>query len=357
MKFGSNWLILSGVLFLAPLCSGVSRTTEKPWYVPETPEVVSQTLRFSNGDAHLVGTLYLPARGDHLPAVVALHSASAATREAKLYRHLSEALPTMGIAVLLYDRRGTGESSGSVDDIDFGTLANDAIAGQRALANTPRIDPKKIGFRGLSQGGWLAVLAATHSDDTAFAISISAPLVSPEQQMQFAMTNLMMIRGYSKSDIAQMLETRKAWTGYLRGTDSREVALSALRNAERKPWFDLVYLPRAANLTSDPEHNSYRKEMDDDPTVTLRAVRVPLLVLYGDSDPWIPVAKSIARLRSIGDRMTNLTYAVVVNANHEMMFPMNETMQVDEKTVRNNAPQAPEYFMLLGSWLSRHLGH
>jgi dienelactone hydrolase len=248
MKFRSNWLILSGVLFLAPVCSGVSRTTEKPWHVQETPEIVSQTLRFSNGDAHLVGTLYLPASSDHLPAVVALHSASAATREASFYRHLSEALPTMGIAVLLYDRRGTGESSGSVDDIDFGTLANDAIAGQRALANTPRIDPKKIGFRGLSQGGWLAVLAATHSDDTAFAISISAPLVSPEQQMQFAMTNLMMIRGYSKSDIAQMLETRKAWTGYLRGTDSREVALSALRNAERKPWFDLVYLP--GRLTS-----------------------------------------------------------------------------------------------------------
>jgi pimeloyl-ACP methyl ester carboxylesterase len=357
MKFRSNWLILSGVLFLAPVCSGVSRTTEKPWHVQETPEIVSQTLRFSNGDAHLVGTLYLPASSDHLPAVVALHSASAATREASFYRHLSEALPTMGIAILLYDRRGTGESSGSVDDIDFGTLADDAIAGQRALAKTLRIDPKKIGFWGLSQGGWLAVLAATHSDDTAFAISISAPLVSPEQQMQFAMTNLMMIRGYSKSDIAQMLETRKAWTGYLRGTNSRESRIECAEECRTETVVRSRLSSRAADLTSDPEHNSYRKEMDDDPTVTLRSVRVPLLVLYGDSDPWIPVAKSIVQLRSIGHQMTNLTYAVVVNANHEMMFPTNETMQVDEKTVRNNAPQAPEYFMLLGSWLSRHLVH
>jgi len=36
-----------------------------------------------------------------------------------------------------------------------------------------------------------------------------------------------------------------------------------------------------------------------------------------------------------------------------MMFPANETMQQDAKTDLNDAPQAPAYFMVLGSWLSR----
>ena len=92
MKLRSNWLILSGLLFLADVCFGALNTNETPWHVQGTPEVVSQTLQFSKGDAHLVGTLFLPAIGDHLPAVVALHSASAATRDAGLYRHLSEGL-------------------------------------------------------------------------------------------------------------------------------------------------------------------------------------------------------------------------------------------------------------------------
>jgi dipeptidyl aminopeptidase/acylaminoacyl peptidase len=66
----------------------------------------------------------------------------------------------MGVSVLVYDRRGTGASSGSLKNIDYGTLADDAIAGQRALGDLPRIDRKRIGFWGFSQGGWLALLAA-----------------------------------------------------------------------------------------------------------------------------------------------------------------------------------------------------
>jgi len=70
------------------------------WHVPATPEVVSREVQFANGSAHLVGTLYLPKNGNHLPAVVVLHSAGAATREAGLYRHLREGLPVMGIRTL-----------------------------------------------------------------------------------------------------------------------------------------------------------------------------------------------------------------------------------------------------------------
>src|SRR5215469_16200060 len=148
----------------------------------------------------------------------------------------------MGIAVLIYDRRGTGQSSGSHDN-DLATLADDGIAGQHALSKITRIDPNKIGFWGLSQGRWLAVLAAVRSPKAAFAISVSAPLVSPEEQMQFAMSNLMKIHGFSERDIQQMIETRKAWAGYLRGENSRAAAFDALRNVQTQPWFQMVYLP------------------------------------------------------------------------------------------------------------------
>ena len=38
------------------------------WHLPATPEVVSREVQFANGSAHLVGTLYLPKNGNHLPA-------------------------------------------------------------------------------------------------------------------------------------------------------------------------------------------------------------------------------------------------------------------------------------------------
>lgn len=156
-------IILPGTLVLGAISLGASACASD-WHVQSTTVVVSQEVQFSNGNAHLVGTVYLPAQGDHLPAVVVLHSASAATRQAALYRHLSEVLPAMGIAVLIYDRRRAGQSSGTLENIDSETLADDGIAGQYALARVcSRFDDKKIGFWGLSQGGWLAVLAAGRS--------------------------------------------------------------------------------------------------------------------------------------------------------------------------------------------------
>ena len=349
---------IASIVFTAVLVGAElnpSASASEAWHVAAIPPLISEEIQFSNGNTHLVGTVYLPKAGDHLPAVVALHSAGASTRESALYRHLREGLPAIGFAVLIYDRRGSGRSSGDLHNSDYETLAADAVAGQQALARFPRIDPNKIGFWGLSQGGWLAVLAAGRSQDAAFAVSVSAPLVNAEKQMEFATSNLLAVRGYSQSDVEQMLAARMAWMGYLHNKNSRDAAIEALRKAEANPWFNLVYLPRAADLTADPEHDAVRKKLDDDPVAAVRKAKVPLLFLYGDSDPWVPVARSIERLQSLTSELHNIEYAVVPGANHEMMSPVNETMQVDQNTKRNDQPQAPTYFLLLGSWLSRRV--
>src|SRR5215472_2294392 len=346
-------------VLLAALSGGAGRATCQSasdlWHVSATSQSLSEEVQFTNGNARLRGTVYLPNTGTRLPAVVVLHHAGLPTRDAKLYRHLCEGLPAMGIAVLVYDRRGSGQSSGNLGSADFETLADDAVAAQHALAKFSRIDPNKIGFWGLSQGGWLAVLAAGRSKDAAFAISVSAPLVTAGEQMQFATRNLLTIRGYSQSDVQDMMAARKAWTGYLHRQNSRDEAVEALRKAEAKPWFDIAYLPKASQLTNDPEHDTSRKDLDDDPIAAVHQAKVSVLFLYADSDPWVPVGESVKRLRSLATEMPNIQYAVVENANHEMMFPGHETMQVDEEATRKEAPQAPAYFMLVASWIVRHV--
>ena len=351
MKSG---MALIAILLTAGLCNATptdsSATGSDSWHVAGIPAVTSQEIHFSNAGANLAGTVYFPNVGDHLPAVVVLHHAGAATREAALYRHLREGLPALGFAVLIYDRRGSGQSSGSLQGVDYETLADDAVAGQQALAKLARIDPARIGFWGLSQGGWLAVLAAGRSRNAAFAISVSGPLVTADKQMQFATSNLLTLRGYSQDDVREMLETRKAWMDYLRGRNSRAAAVEALTRAQSKPWFDLTYMPRASELSDDP---AIRRKMEDDPVAAVQRAKVPLLFLYGGADPWVPVAQSLERLNGLRGQLHNIEVEVIANANHEMMFPVKETRQVDADTNRNDAPQAPAYFMILASWLSR----
>lgn len=354
MHISAKRFLRVGRCLFAFLCVASASDT---WHVPGTPAVITQDFPFDNGKVHLAGTLYLPATGDHLPAVVALHSALVDSRDAALYRHLREGLPAMGIAVLLYDRRGSGGSSGSLKGSDYETLASDAVAGQHALAGVSRIDPKRIGFWGLSQGGWLALLAASSSPNAAFAIVVSAPLVTPEKQMQFATANLLAVRGYPQSAVERMLTARKAWADYMHGTGSRDGAASALRQVETEAWFKLAFLPKASELPAKPQDSSWRKEMDIDPVAVVRKISAPLLFLYGGADPWVPVAESVDQLRTLVGERPQIAYAVVPGASHEMMFRTQDKMEFDAKSLSEGYPHAPEYFMLLASWLNQAVNH
>ena len=154
----------------------------KPWQVRGTPAVLTQAVAFSNDGGVLRGTLYRPDTSQRVPAVVAFHGAGldARTRRctsicAKVCRQWgSPSSCTIGAA------RG-GRPARKTSAIE--TLADDGIAGARAIARIPAIDPNRIGYWGLSQGGWLAVFAAERDPHAAVAVTVSAPLVTPELQM------------------------------------------------------------------------------------------------------------------------------------------------------------------------------
>lgn len=124
-----------------------------------------EEVTFRNGDTKLAATLSMPlGKGKH-PVVVLLQGSGPQTRESYL-RFFAELFARRGIATLIYDKRGTGASTGEIwykTGDRFDELAADALAGVQMLLTRTDIDRKKIGLWGLSQGGWLAPLAASRS--------------------------------------------------------------------------------------------------------------------------------------------------------------------------------------------------
>ena len=218
------------------------------------------------------------------------------------------------------------------------------------------IDPRRIGYWGLSQGGWLAVFAAERDPNAAFAVSVSAPLVTPEAQMRFAMANELELSGYSNADVTAMLAARSAVDGYDAGKVSRADAVAALQKIAGKPWFSQMYLSSPSELSTDraqladQDHN-----MHIDPLTPVDSIRVPVLFIFGGNDPWIPVAASLARVRALAKAHANVRYAVIARASHEMMLVKRPSMATDPKSLAGYVPDAPAYFMLLASWLTRTL--
>jgi len=329
-----------------------------PWFAPTTIKITTESVVFSNAGATLRGTLYLPANARKVPAVVVLHGASEPLADTPLYRHLREGLPAIGIAVLLFDRRGSGASTGSIK-VGYETFAQDGIAGARLLRQMPAIDSSRVGYWGISQGGWLAAYAAALDPAAAFVVAVSAPLVTAEAQMEFAMSNQLQLLGYGEADVIDMLAARKALDGYFNGSNSRAAAVAAIAKIEKKPWFDLMYLPASEAVPESPTASAWLGQMDKDPIAAVAHLKAPTLFVLGAEDPWIPVALTVEHLRALAQSNPRVAYVVVPDANHLMMTPpsrKSETMSdADPKAVLVEAPESPTYFMVLATWLQRQL--
>jgi fermentation-respiration switch protein FrsA (DUF1100 family) len=98
---------------------------------------------------------------------------------------------SLGVDVLTYDKRGRGESTGRYPG-EFPTpdalrvYADDASAALALLASYPGVDARRVGFHGGSQGGWTVPLAIQLHGGAAFAILVSAPAVTVNQQGAWA---------------------------------------------------------------------------------------------------------------------------------------------------------------------------
>lgn len=348
----------SSQLFALLLIFGTSATlpsraadSDLPSWAAPTPKAIAKDVTFKSGDAILSGTLYLPPGNARRPVVIVYHSASDAVREAPLYRHLITMLPPVGVGVFVFDRRGSGRSSGPPPNGSFEALADDGIAARQVLARLPEVDARNIGYWGLSQGGWLAALAAKRDPDCAFAISISAPMVTADEQMLFAVGNVLKIRGYDQSVVDAALDARRGVDEFMRGTTGRDDAQRRLDKAADQPWFDQIYMSKTF---SDPSTSGWAREIRNDPLAVMAAVRKPILVIYGAFDPWVPVSPSLDRLGPLAKSHRNITLRVIAGADHAMMTSATALEQVDPTSTARQSPDSTEYFSIMIEWMGQH---
>lgn len=137
-------------------------------------------------DAVLAGTITEPVTPGPHPGIVIIHGSEPGRRID--YGIWVGLYASLGLTVLAYDKRGNGASTGTYpgefpSDSNLAIYAADAATVLRFLASWPRVDPKRVGFHGGSQGGWTVPLAiGRHQAPAAFAILVSGPAVTVDQQ-------------------------------------------------------------------------------------------------------------------------------------------------------------------------------
>lgn len=109
--------------------------------------------------------LWLPPGEGQFPAVIVLHGAGSRKENHADY---ARAAVAQGLAALTFDNRGHGDTDGPLG----AGVIDDLAALAEWLATRPEIDPARIGVRGSSMGGLLAIHAAAASDHIAAAVAI-----------------------------------------------------------------------------------------------------------------------------------------------------------------------------------------
>jgi pimeloyl-ACP methyl ester carboxylesterase len=253
-------------------------------------------------------------------ALVALHGAGAGTRgSSPLYQHLHDTLPAIGVGVATFDRRGDGESEGDETRGYFEAQARDALAVAEALG------VERIGLWGISQGAWVAPLAATLSADVAFVITIAATGVTPAEQMIYANRRALELAGYGPDAVERITGLRREIDAWAHDAGPPP-DLSAVAD---EPWFPLTYLPpfRPEDFDDDVKR-SWIAEMDFEPRPVFAAVTVPVLAFIGASDSVSPVEPSAAAWPQ-----DSATVVVVPDAEHDLSLPDGTLAPLYEQTL------------------------
>lgn len=277
--------------------------------------MTEQNIHFSSHRADLVGTCWMPDSRSAVPLVMMAHPASLPERSDGYYLPYRRHLPQMGIGFCVFDRRGSGESGGNFETADFNMLADDVVAAVEAVKKSCSA-VSAIHLLGISQGGWIAPLAAAKSRQIASLIPGSACGVTPAEQMTYSALRALKVAGYGDEIIDLARDLRWKVDDYFRGKSGKVDLQNELNRHKQQPWFDLCYLPGDGELPDDPANSKWRLEMDYDPLPVWTDVHIPSLFLYAAEDAWVPVEESMMLYESAAKDVPGVSMERLADCDH-----------------------------------------
>lgn len=263
-------------------------------------------IRFRNTrqNIDLAGMLLLPDAEGPYTAVIMIHGSGTSARASGWYTTLASDLLERGIVVLLPDKRGSAKSGGNWRTSSFEDLATDTVAAVDYLKTREDLPIQNIGLVGMSQGGWIAPVAASLSEDIDFIVSFSGATVTPPRQLYYEEVH----------NLRQM--------GFLPGITHAIALMSTtyLRHIGQRDFWNGI--------------------TDFDPMPYWQALGVDGLLVFGSDDSNVPAQESAALIDAL--QKPGLKVEIFEGSGHALADPVTRGSRI----IRRDASKAVADFAL-----------
>lgn len=339
-----------GALITIAGCSQTLNLFSRP-QEPSTRPYVVEVVRFSSGTdgVTIEGELTMPTGPGPHRAVVLISGSGPQDRNEAVAGHkpflvLSDHLTRNGIAVLRYDERGVGKSTGNFANATGMDFAKDAAAAFRWLQSRPEIDAQRIGYLGHSEGGYIAPLAA-RTTNPSFMTFLASPAEPLLPNVIFAQKRDMELPKTASSEmiVAARLEVLE-YTDILRASNSVNDARTRLRE----------YL-KVRGATEAEIHTTLQNAVSPwwlfyanyDPAPALRNFGGPVLALFGGTDRQVNARDQVPAMKRL---LRNPNSKIVVFPGHNHLFQRSSTGAVHDY-VNIVTTIEPEVLNKISTWI------
>lgn len=325
---------------------------------------------FENPDVgiQLAGTLTLPKEKGPFPAVVLISGSGQQDRDETVFGHrpfliLTDHLTRQGIAVLRYDDRGFGKSTGDPTNATSADFATDALAAVRYLQTRKEIDSRKIGLIGHSEGGLIAPMVAVQApNEIAFIVLLAGPGVTGEELVLLQYELIARANGVSEKIIAQNLDVQRRVFAIVKEKSDVIEAEREIRDLLLEELSKLSEEEKRASGLSEAVVEAQIKQvlspwfryfLTYDPRPTLMQVRCPVLALNGEKDLQVPPSQNLPEIVKALEAGGNSDYTIVKLADLNHLFQTSTTGSPSEyaQIEETFAPRALE---VISTWILRH---
>lgn len=295
---------------------------------------------FKSDSLTLFADIYTPNKtGKKIGIALIQGSGDSGDRTNLWSQSFAKILAENGYYVLLPDKRGCGKSEGNWKNSSFFDLSLDAVASVHHLKNKMNLDA--VGVMGLSQGGFIAPIAASSDTSIQFVIDIVGAAVTLEEQIIHEVTNSSMKKGLEPNEIKEVLELHVLMKQYAfdQKWESLEKRFAELDSSS---WSEFANtFPSSKDIWV---WNWIKLNIDFNPMNYWKKVNQDVFVAYGskDQNDNMPVYESVYRLQK-GFRLKN-------KENYQIkVYETGHAMYEDDK-----AEIRKEFIIDLLSWLEKY---